>query len=76
MSYDGKRYHSFLPEHPSATVGQSLFSWDSPTQSSPPLAGGGLVQVRVRVFDPCRQYVGSVHVVQADQVVNTPSTAP
>ena len=65
-----------LPEHPSASVGQSLFSCDNPKQSSPPFAGGGLVQVRVRVLNPWRQRVGSVHVVQAVQVVNTPSTAP
>ena len=65
-----------LPEHPSASVGQSLFSCASPTQSSPPFAGGGLVQVLVRVLNPWRQYVGSEHVVQAVQVVNTPSTAP
>ena len=65
-----------LPEHPSASVGQSLFSCDNPTQSSPPFAGGGLVQVLVRVLDPWRQRVGSVHVVQAVQAVNTPSTAP
>ena len=62
--------------HPSAWVGQSLLSADNPTQSSPPLAGGGLVQVRVRLETPCKQYVGSEHVLQEDHIVKPPSIAP
>ena len=69
-------WNFFLPEHPSACVGQSLFSCARPTHSSPPFAGGGLVQVLVRVLWPWRQYLGSVHVLQSDQVEKTPSTAP
>ena len=62
--------------HPSAWVGQSLLSADNPTQSSPPLAGGGLVQVRFRLETPCKQYVGSEHVLQEDHIVKPPSIAP
>ena len=65
-----------LPVHPSAWVGQSLFSTDNPTQSSPPFAGGGLVQVRVRFEKPCKQYWGSEHAVQLDHSENPPSIAP
>lgn len=44
--------------------------------SSPPLAGVGLVHVRDLDAVPNKQYLDSVHVVQEDQAVQPPSTAP
>ena len=68
--------HFVLPVHPSASVGQSFLSSANPAQSSPPFAGVGFVQVRVRVAVPCKQYVGSEHALQEVHVVNPPSIAP
>jgi len=41
-----------LLAHPSSIVGQIFSSSASPAQSSPPFAGGGLVQVLIRFFEP------------------------
>ena len=62
--------------HPSAWVGQLFSSTASPPHSSPPFAEGGLVQVRVRFFTPCKQYLGSEHAPQAEYADHPPLTAP
>ena len=68
--------YKFLLVHPSSCVGQIFSSTANPAQSSPPFAGGGLVQVLVRFVVPCRQYLDSVHVLHDEYADHPPLTAP